>query len=87
MVGDVLCFGILVFTFAFYLRIALSWFPARTGGPMMQVREAAFSVTEPVLLPLRRTIPPLPGAVAGFGIAEIALLLILSVLTRIICSI
>jgi uncharacterized protein YggT (Ycf19 family) len=87
MVGDVLCFGILLFTFAFYLRIALSWFPARTGGPMMQVREAAFTVTEPVLLPLRRAIPPLPGAVAGFGIAEIALLLILSVLTRIICSI
>ncbi len=61
MVGDVLCFGILLFTFAFYLRIALSWFPARTGGPMMQVREAAFTVTEPVLLPLRRAIPPLPG--------------------------
>lgn len=87
MVAEVLCFAVLVFQFVFFLRIALSWFPARTGGPMMQVRELAFSVTEPALLPLRRALPPLPGAMAGFGVAELAMFLILAILVQIVCSI
>ncbi len=84
MVSSILCFVVLAFTFVFYVRLALSFFPARPG-PMMQVRELTFSATEPALMPLRRAIPPLPGAAAGIGVAELAMFLILFVLQAVIC--
>ncbi len=83
-VRSILCFAVLLFSLVFYVRIAVSFFPARQG-PMMQVREMAFNVTEPALMPLRRALPPLPGAAAGIGIAELAMFLLLAILQGIIC--
>ncbi|NNE94492.1 MAG: YggT family protein [Acidimicrobiales bacterium] len=85
MVSSLLCTVILLFSLMFYLRIALSFFPAQTGGLMMQVRELAFSVTEPVMLPIRRAVPPMQGAAAGFGVDVIILLIALIVLQGLFC--
>ena len=85
MVTSLLCTVILLFSLMFYLRIALSFFPAQSGGLMMQVRELAFSVTEPVMLPLRRAVPPMPGAAAGFGVDVIVMLIALIVLQGLFC--
>ena len=68
LVSNLICTAILLFSTMFYLRIALSFFPARSDGVMMRVRELAFSVTEPVMLPIRRAVPPLQGAAAGFSV-------------------
>jgi YggT family protein len=42
-------------------RILLSWFPISRGTPMESVYSALYSVTEPVLGPVRRALPPLGG--------------------------
>ena len=42
-------------------RIILSWFPISHGGAMETVYSALYNVTEPVLGPVRRVIPPLGG--------------------------
>ncbi|NNC40254.1 MAG: YggT family protein [Acidimicrobiia bacterium] len=85
MISSVLCTIILLFSLMFYLRIALSFFPARSGGIMMQVRELAFSVTEPVMMPLRRAVPPMPGAAGGIGADFIVVFLALIVLQALFC--
>ena len=85
MVASVICTAVLLFSMMFYLRIALSFFPARSGGAMMQVRELAFSVTEPAMMPLRRALPPAQGAAAGIGIDTLVMFLILLVLQIVFC--
>jgi YggT family protein len=85
MVSSILCTIILLFSLMFYLRIALSFFPARSDGIMMQVRELAFSVTEPVMMPLRRAVPPMPGAAGGIGADFIVVFLALIVLQALFC--
>jgi YggT family protein len=42
-------------------RIIMSWFPISRGSPMESVYSALYTVTEPVLGPVRRALPPLGG--------------------------
>ncbi len=85
MVSSIICTVILLFSMMFYLRIALSFFPAQSGKMMMQVRELAFSATEPAMMPLRRALPPAPSAAAGIGIDTLVMFLILMVLQIVFC--
>ncbi len=82
--GDLLCILVLLFQFVFFCRIAFSLFPIRPGTPAGGAKDLAFTLTDPVVWPLRRRLPPLPGNI-GFGIAELAILFGLAILLRIIC--
>jgi YggT family protein len=50
-----------LYILAIFARIILSWFPLSPGGPMASVFSFLYTITEPVLGPLRRVIPPLGG--------------------------
>lgn len=82
---DLICIILLLFQFAFFVRLVLGFFPIRVGSPAATLRGIAAVVTEPVVQPLRRAIPPLPGAMAGFGVAELAVLIGLAILLGVIC--
>ena len=84
MVRQILCIVVLGFQLAFFLRIALSFFPVRPGSPTIPVREVTFTITEPLLSRLRSVLPPLQGAMAGFGVAEIATFILLMLVTAIL---
>jgi YggT family protein len=57
-----LCGLLNVYLIALFGRIILSWFPIRPGGAMAQVFSFLYTITEPVLGPVRRAIPPIgPG--------------------------
>ena len=38
-------------------RAILSWFPLRAGGPAASLNGVLFTLTEPVLRPVRRVVP------------------------------
>jgi uncharacterized protein YggT (Ycf19 family) len=82
----VVCVVLLAFRFLFLLRIVMSFFPLRTGSPAASVRDLSVLATDPVVLPLRRSLPPFPGVMAGFGAAELILLIVLAVLEAVICG-
>lgn len=82
--GELLCIAILLFQFVFLVRIALSFFPIRPGTTAGGAKGLAFALTDPVVWPLRKRLPPLPGAI-GFGVAELVILLGLTVVIRLIC--
>jgi uncharacterized protein YggT (Ycf19 family) len=84
-VGYYLCILIRAFTFLFLLRIVLSFFPLSEGSLGESVRNLAWTATEPLVLPLRRALPPLPGLMAGFAIAELLVLILLQVADRLVC--
>jgi len=56
---EILCGLLLVYLLFLVGRILLSWFPINPDGTMAAVAGFLYLVTDPVLVPLRRTIPPL----------------------------
>lgn len=82
----ILCILILAFQFVFLLRMVLSFFPIREQTLAATVRELSMAATEPIVFPLRRKLPPLPGVMAGFGIAELVVLIGLQIVGGIVCS-
>ena len=54
----VLCALVTVFIVVLFLRVVLSWFPPPSGGAATFYR-LLLDLTEPILAPLRRMIPPI----------------------------
>ncbi len=81
----ILCILIRAFEFVFLVRMVLSFFPIKDGTLAASARQLSLVVTDPVVAPIRRAVPPLPGAMAGFGIAELLVLIGLQLLDAIIC--
>lgn len=80
-----LCILIRAFEFVFLVRMVLSFFPIKDQTLAASARQLSLLVTDPVVAPIRRRVPPLPGAMAGFGIAELLVLIGLQLLDAIIC--
>jgi YggT family protein len=56
---DLLCALLTVYFVILIARIILSWFPIQQGTTLASIASIIYDVTEPVLGPLRRIIPPL----------------------------
>ncbi|MGZ4690741.1 MAG: YggT family protein [Acidimicrobiia bacterium] len=71
---DILCAIVTVYLVIMGARAVLSWFPpSSSGGGLATVNRLLMDLTEPVLAPLRRIIPPagmfdLSFMVAFFGL-------------------
>lgn len=63
---NVLCTVINLYLILLFGRIILSWFPIAPNTPMAQVFSFLYAVTEPVLGPVRRLLPPI--GVGGMGL-------------------
>lgn len=67
-----------------FVRAILSWFPFNPSSPLNPVRRVVFAITEPVLAPFRRIIPPIGMIDISFIVAIIVVQLIVqNVLGRI----
>lgn len=62
--SNLLCRLLDLYVLCVFARIILSWFPLSPGGLMAQVFSVLYTITEPVLGPIRRVIPP----IGGFGL-------------------
>lgn len=56
---DLLCALFQVYFIVLIARIILSWFPVQPGTTLASIASIINDVTEPVLRPVRRLIPPL----------------------------
>jgi YggT family protein len=67
-----------------FVRAILSWFPYDPSSPLNHVRRVVFAITEPVLAPFRRIIPPIGMIDISFIVAILVVQLIVqNVLARI----
>ncbi|MEN3315304.1 MAG: YggT family protein [Acidimicrobiaceae bacterium] len=66
-------------------RIILSWFPIESGSVMASVFGFLYAVTEPVLGPIRRVIPPMGMGGMGFDFSPLIVILVVSLLRSVIC--
>ncbi len=55
--GDLLVNLLRLYVFCVFGRIILSWFPVNPGSPIATLSGVLYSITEPVLGPIRRVLP------------------------------
>ena len=67
-----------------FARIILSWFPVNPGGTMAQIFSFLYTVTEPVLGPVRRAIPPIGMGGMGFDLSPIIVIFGVQILERVV---
>ena len=77
-----LCAFLTVYMVVMAARAVFSWFPVRPGTALASFNAILFELTEPVLRPVRRVIPP-----AGmFDLSFIVVFFFLVILRSIICA-
>jgi YggT family protein len=60
-----------IYVLVLFARAILSWFPYSSNSPLNPVRRVVFTLTEPVLAPFRRIIPPVGMFDLSFFVAFI----------------
>jgi len=58
---ELLCTLVQVYIVVLIVRMVLSWFPLNPEGFFVRLQRVLVVVTEPLLAPLRRIIPPIGG--------------------------
>jgi YggT family protein len=74
------CAAITIYIVILLLRAVFSWFPPPNGG-MATVYRILMDLTEPVLAPLRRVIPP----IGMFDLSFTVLFIFLFILRGVVC--
>ncbi len=69
-----------------FARVILSWFPIAPGSAMAGVYSFLYAITEPVLGPIRRLIPPMGMGGMGLDLSPIIVFFGLTILRSILCG-
>jgi YggT family protein len=81
-VTQVLCAIINIYILILLARAVMSWFPIRPGTGASSFLHVLMQLTEPVLAPVRRVIPP-----AGmFDISFLVVIVVIEIFHAIICG-
>lgn len=87
MLGNLLCLLPTLYLIVVFARILLSWFPIAPGGAMASVFSVLYSLTEPLLGPIRRALPPLAMGGMGLDLSPIIVILVLQFfIAPLLCS-
>jgi YggT family protein len=81
-----ICNLLFLYMVVIFVRIILSWFPP--GAPasfMSQLQGFLYRITEPVLGPIRRVMPPIGMGGMGFDLSPIIVIIGIQVLLGVIC--
>ena len=82
---NALCLALQLYLVALFGRIILSWFPVSPGSAMASVFSFLYSITEPVLGPIRRVLPPVGMGGMGLDLSPIVVFFGITILQSIIC--
>ena len=72
---DVVCALLITYILILFGRMIFSWMPPASGGSATVAR-LLYDMTEPVLAPMRRVIPPLGGFDLSFTVLVFGLLIL-----------
>ena len=67
-------------------RVVLSWFPISPGSGMASVFSVLYAITEPVLGPIRRVLPPVGMGGMGLDLSPIIVFMLVIVLQNALCA-
>ena len=79
------CQLLMLYYIVLIARIILSWFPIEPGGALAAVFGFIYAVTEPVLGPIRRILPPIGVGGMGLDLSPIILFFGIGLVQSSIC--
>ena len=79
---QILCTLCDIYVLAIFGRIIFSWIPIAQDSPVAIVRTLLVRVTEPLMGPLRRALPPLRIGGIGLDLSPILVLILVSYVLR-----
>ena len=82
----IVCSLIQLYGLLLVVRVVMSWFPISPNGPAETVAGFLYMVTDPVLVPLRRLLPPVRMGAMALDLSPIVAFFGLSVLRGLLCS-
>ena len=86
--GNILCTLGNLYLLAIFARIVVSWFPVQPGTTFASIVSFLYTITEPLLGPLRRAIPALRMGGMGLDLSPIIVVLLFQLLVLpFLCSI
>jgi YggT family protein len=68
---DLICTLLGIYSWLIFARIIMSWVRVEPGTPVASVYSVIFNLTEPVLGPLRRAIPPVRMGMAALDLSPL----------------
>jgi YggT family protein len=81
----VVCLLIQVFALVLIARILLEWLQLPYDHPVTRVRSVLRAVTDPVLAPLRRVIPPIRTGGVAIDLSPLVVFVALGILGAVVC--
>lgn len=81
----IVCSLIQIYILVVFARILLDWVRVPSEHAVGRVRSVLATVVDPVLVPLRKIIPPVRMGGAALDLSPLVLLIALSVLSSAIC--
>ena len=82
---SVICPLFQIYILCFMVRAILSWFPASGQGLMGTVNQFLYTVTEPVLRPVRSILPPVSMGGMGLDLSFIVVFFGLILVMQLVC--
>jgi len=85
VITTIICRLLDAYLIVMFARIILSWFPVEPGSGLATVYGFLYALTEPVLGPIRRVIPPLGMGGMGLDLSPLIVFFGISILRGAIC--
>ena len=85
MIETLICRLLTAYLIIMFARIILSWFPIEPGSGLGSVYGFLYSITEPILGPIRRVIPPLGAGGMGIDLSPLVVFFGITILQGAIC--
>ncbi len=86
MIALLLCRLLQAYFLVLIGRVVLSWFPISPGSGMASVFSVLYAITEPVLGPIRRVLPPVGMGGMGLDLSPIIVFMLVIVLQNALCA-
>lgn len=80
MILNLIAYVVEAYVVVLIFRALLSWFPARPGTALAAIVRALDAVTEPVLRPVRRVLPPLRAGGMGIDLSIMVVILVAQII-------
>lgn len=79
---DVICSILNLYVLVVFARVIFSWVRVTPGTPVASIYSVVFNLTEPVLGPLRRAIPPMRMGVAAIDLSPLIIIVGIQLICR-----
>jgi YggT family protein len=79
---ETICLILRLYVLVILARVIFSWVRVTPGTPVASIYSVVFGLTEPVLGPLRRAIPPMRMGVAAIDLSPLIIIIGIQLICR-----